>query len=516
MVTATTFTRSARQIVIWTRLPGADGSTIFGMGQLALFSRAQLAGMRDRTRSRRWCPQREQFRREHQERRDRGKFRLHTRRQAEQRAHHEGYWAPGASGSGAVLPAPPVCPRPRPVPAPRPAAPLAPATPGPAAPQPTTSFAAPAAQPAAPPTPATPEPTVPQPTAPHAQATSQPAPPPDPAAAQPTARLTPAAPQPRAPLTRAAPKHHGRPRFAASRFCLITDRSRLAISRLDLDANHSRFTTGRFHVTANHSRPAPGDFHCDVDRAHLITNSPRFTGGHFSHLPATVTAQPAHLRSLLPGLLLRASSGSGAHFVKRLDRFAGTSPCRSLRLRVLVGFGRSPLVRGSAGNGQAGSGRKSHNVPSKGNAAAPMSRVKSCLRLCRRPVPADHRRLRALLTKEAISTGRPAPGHRRVVHRPPTSRRHSGRQLRAGRAEDHHLTTHDGREEHNGAGVHLFDLDGGEVRKELPDGVTQPDNDSSSDAQHTIRAGGPFKRTKPPSAGGVRRDLLRCRAFSLA
>lgn len=76
--------------------------------------------MRDRTRLRRWRPEREQIRAEHQVRRDWGKFRLHTRRLAGLRARGEGCWAPGASGSSGVLPAMPARPPSRP-PAPQPA-----------------------------------------------------------------------------------------------------------------------------------------------------------------------------------------------------------------------------------------------------------------------------------------------------------------------------------------------------------------------------------------------------------
>ncbi|MER7007667.1 hypothetical protein ABT297_32130 [Dactylosporangium sp. NPDC000555] len=48
------------------------------MGQLGLFSRAELAAMRDRTRSRRYSPAKEQFRREHARHRDWGLARRHA------------------------------------------------------------------------------------------------------------------------------------------------------------------------------------------------------------------------------------------------------------------------------------------------------------------------------------------------------------------------------------------------------------------------------------------------------
>lgn len=63
---------------------------------------------------------------------------------------------------------------------------------------------------------------------------------------------------------------------------------------------------------------------------------------------------------------------------------------------------------------------------------------------------------------------------------------HSRRWLRTGRA--HPLITANLRsEQHFGAGVHLFDLDAGQMRKELLEGITQPDNESPSDAHHTVR-----------------------------
>jgi hypothetical protein len=63
----------------------------------------------------------------------------------------------------------------------------------------------------------------------------------------------------------------------------------------------------------------------------------------------------------------------------------------------------------------------------------------------------------------------------------------SGRRLRAGRTYPH-VTTHGGHEQHSGVGVHLFDLDVGQMREQLLDGVTRPDNDSSSGVHHTVRA----------------------------
>lgn len=50
------------------------------MQQLSLFSRAELAEVRDRTRRRNYSPEKEAFRREHQRRRDHGKAQRHAAR----------------------------------------------------------------------------------------------------------------------------------------------------------------------------------------------------------------------------------------------------------------------------------------------------------------------------------------------------------------------------------------------------------------------------------------------------
>ena len=50
------------------------------MGQLGLFTRAELAGMRDRTKSRRYSPEKEAFRREHERRRGFGLVQRHSRK----------------------------------------------------------------------------------------------------------------------------------------------------------------------------------------------------------------------------------------------------------------------------------------------------------------------------------------------------------------------------------------------------------------------------------------------------
>jgi hypothetical protein len=50
------------------------------MTQLSLFSQAELADMRDRTKSRNYSPERDAFRRDHQRRRDHGKAQRHAAR----------------------------------------------------------------------------------------------------------------------------------------------------------------------------------------------------------------------------------------------------------------------------------------------------------------------------------------------------------------------------------------------------------------------------------------------------
>lgn len=54
------------------------------MTQLSLFSREQLAGMRDHTRARNYSAERDAFRREHERRRNHGKAQRHARRIYEQ------------------------------------------------------------------------------------------------------------------------------------------------------------------------------------------------------------------------------------------------------------------------------------------------------------------------------------------------------------------------------------------------------------------------------------------------
>jgi hypothetical protein len=50
------------------------------MSQLSLFSPADLAKMRDRTKARNYSPERAAFRRDHQRRRDHGKAQRHAER----------------------------------------------------------------------------------------------------------------------------------------------------------------------------------------------------------------------------------------------------------------------------------------------------------------------------------------------------------------------------------------------------------------------------------------------------
>ena len=50
------------------------------MGQLSLFSRAELAGMRDHTRSRNYSADRDQFRRDHERHRAWGLQQRHARK----------------------------------------------------------------------------------------------------------------------------------------------------------------------------------------------------------------------------------------------------------------------------------------------------------------------------------------------------------------------------------------------------------------------------------------------------
>jgi hypothetical protein len=56
---------------------------------------------------------------------------------------------------------------------------------------------------------------------------------------------------------------------------------------------------------------------------------------------------------------------------------------------------------------------------------------------------------------------------------------HPGRRFRAGRARAR-VTAHGGGDDNFDARLHLLDLDTGQVRKELLDGIAQPDNDSSA------------------------------------
>ena len=74
---------------------------------------------------------------------------------------------------------------------------------------------------------------------------------------------------------------------------------------------------------------------------------------------------------------------------------------------------------------------------------------------------------------------------------------------------------HGGHEEHSGVRVHLFDLDASQMREQLLDGVTRPDNDSSSGAHHTVRARAPFSRPKPPHLADSGRNG-RSERYSLA
>ena len=72
----------------------------------------------------------------------------------------------------------------------------------------------------------------------------------------------------------------------------------------------------------------------------------------------------------------------------------------------------------------------------------------------------------------------------------------SRRRLRTGRTYAYG-TAYSRCEEELSVGVHLFDVDTGKVRKQLLDGITRSDNDSSSDVHHTVRARTPNSRTKP-------------------
>ena len=62
------------------------------MGQLSLFSRAELAGMRDRTRARNYSASRDEFRRDHERRRAWGLQRRHAERLRHVREQQAGCW----------------------------------------------------------------------------------------------------------------------------------------------------------------------------------------------------------------------------------------------------------------------------------------------------------------------------------------------------------------------------------------------------------------------------------------
>jgi hypothetical protein len=64
------------------------------------------------------------------------------------------------------------------------------------------------------------------------------------------------------------------------------------------------------------------------------------------------------------------------------------------------------------------------------------------------------------------------------------------------------ITTHGGCDDNFGARLHILDLDTGQVREELLDGIAQPNNDSSADAHHAICARAPLPRPKPHIAVG--------------
>ncbi|MEV7629826.1 hypothetical protein [Actinoplanes sp. NPDC089786] len=76
--------------------------------------------------------------------------------------------------------------------------------------------------------------------------------------------------------------------------------------------------------------------------------------------------------------------------------------------------------------------------------------------------------------RSALTTDLPAPRRSNLCI--PSGQMDSGRRLRAGRACPR-VTTHGGHEEQSGVRVHLFDLDVGQMREQLLDGVTRPDND---------------------------------------
>ena len=108
--------------------------------------------------------------------------------------------------------------------------------------------------------------------------------------------------------------------------------------------------------------------------------------------------------------------------------------------------------------------------------------------------------------------------HRRIGQGPAIARIHPKRRLRADGTYTLD-TTDPGGEQHVNAGAQLVDLDACEVRKKLFDGITQPDNDSSSAAHHTIRARAEIGRqmfaSSPPRCGHrVPRDVRENRHHS--
>ena len=90
------------------------------MRQLSLFDRATTASMRDRTRSRNYSPERDEFRREHERRRYWGLQRRHAEKL---RRLHDGPTPPANDDQPRPTPPPPAAPAPAAVSTPPPASP---------------------------------------------------------------------------------------------------------------------------------------------------------------------------------------------------------------------------------------------------------------------------------------------------------------------------------------------------------------------------------------------------------
>jgi hypothetical protein len=106
------------------------------MGQLQLFSRAELSGMRDKTRARNYSASRDEFRRDHERRRARGLQRRHAERLRHVREQQAGCWPEDLQIAPAGVQAvatrrPPLSPRAGIPPRPRVGPPIGPASPPP-------------------------------------------------------------------------------------------------------------------------------------------------------------------------------------------------------------------------------------------------------------------------------------------------------------------------------------------------------------------------------------------------